>query len=69
MSKYHEGGMALSVTGGSGTFGMTPLFSNKVSSSPDWCTSNSQRFYPAHMTDHDSLEMRISHPPTNSPFT
>ena len=42
MNDYHEDGVALSVTGGSGTFGMTPLFSNRVSSSPDWCTSSSQ---------------------------
>jgi len=69
MNKFHEDGVVLSVTGGSGTSGMTPFFSNRVSSSPDWCTSSSQRFYQAHMTDPDSLEMRISHPPTNSPFT
>ena len=55
----------------SSTFGMTPLPSRRLSSSPDWCTKQDVKETPdcRPVTAKNLLLIRMSHPPTKSPLT
>lgn len=68
----YDDGLGVDGSASEGIGGIRLLVSRSVSSSPDWCTKIRVILMSfKHIIDHvhDSLDMTISHPPTNSPFT